>query len=188
MDLKGKSPTAFEFIFSAILPILMFFPAFVAGGMVIDSISEELENHTFDTLLSAPLTVSTAIGAKISAALLLTLAQCLAWLGLLRLNRIAIHNLGWVLLLAMITAGIITAGAAIITIFFRNRERSQFVYSLALLVVASGSLLANVSPIKALSRLAVGDFYAGGLDVLVFAAILAVLLLLLSRSTRRLKA
>ena len=38
-DLVGKSPTPFELIYSIILPVLMFFPAFVAGSMVIDSLT-----------------------------------------------------------------------------------------------------------------------------------------------------
>ena len=40
-DLQGKPATAFEFIYSVLLPILMFFPAFIAGSMVIDALTED---------------------------------------------------------------------------------------------------------------------------------------------------
>lgn len=186
-DLKGRPPTTFEFVYTVILPILMLFPAFVGGGMVVDSITEEIENDTLDTLLSAPLSLNAALGAKIAAALLLAVIQCIAWLILLRLNHIIIQHFSLVLALAAITAGIVTVGAAIITALFQDRERSQFVYSLALLAAASVSFLLDLSPIKTMARLAVGDYYTGAPDILVFAAILAALLLLFSRASQRLK-
>ncbi len=184
-DLKGQPPTTFEFIYSVILPILMFFPAFVAGGMVVDSISEEIENDTLDTLLSAPLSLNAVVGAKIAAAIFLAAIQCLAWLGLLHFNGIAIQNFGLVLLLAAITAGIVAFGAATITVVFQDRERSQFVFSLALLAAVSASFMLGVSPVNTVARLAIGDYYTNGLDVLVFASFLAVLVVVFSRATQR---
>jgi ABC-2 type transport system permease protein len=185
--LKGQPPTTFEFIYSVILPMLMFFPAFVAGGMVVDSLSEEVENNTFETLLSAPLTPNIAITAKIAAALILTAVQCLAWLGLLYMNGIEIHNRLLVLLLAIITAGIVTVLAATTAVALRDRERSQFVFSLVLLAVTSASYLLNFSPIQTISRLAIGDYYTGPLQVLAFAGVLALLLVVLLRMTRLVK-
>ncbi|MGB8215069.1 MAG: ABC transporter permease [Anaerolineales bacterium] len=184
-DLPGKPATAFEFIYSVLLPMLMFFPAFVAGSMVIDSLTEEVENNTLQTLLSAPLSLNEMVSAKISAALLLAVMQCLAWLGLLRLNGIAVQNPGWVICLAVIVAGITSGGAAVLAALFRDRERSQFIYSLALLAGAAGSTLLGFSPIQTLARLAVGDFYAGGWNVAIFAAFLALLWLLLWKVAHR---
>ncbi len=180
-DLKGSPPTAFEFIYSVIIPMLMLFPAFVTGSMVVDSLTEEVENNTLETLLSAPLSLNSISGAKITASLLLAAIQCALWLGLLGLNRIEIHNAGWVLLLATFIAAIIAVGAAIIAAMFKDRERSQFVYSLFTLVAASSSYLFNASPIKTISRLAIGDYYTGPLDLLAFAVVLAVMLLLFFR-------
>ena len=69
--LPGKPATAFEFIYSILLPMLMFFPAFVAGSMAIDALTEEVENNTLQTLLSAPLSLNGIVNAKICAAILL---------------------------------------------------------------------------------------------------------------------
>ena len=186
-DLKGTPPTQFEFVYSVILPVLMLFPAFITGGMVIDSLSEELTNNTFETLLSAPLSPNLAIGAKISAAVILACLQCIAWLGLLALNRFPVANAGWVLLLAVLCAAIIGTGAAIITVLLRDRERSQFVFALALLVSTAAAFLMDVSPIKPMARLAIGDYYSGGQDVVIFALFLAGLLAVFMRITRLLK-
>ncbi|RPH60928.1 MAG: ABC transporter permease [Chloroflexi bacterium] len=185
-DLKGKPSTSFEFVYSVLLPMLMFFPAFVAGSMSIDSLTEEVENNTLQTLLSAPLTINGMIAAKITAAVLISAMQCAAWLALLMLNGISIQNFGWIFLLAVIIAGITSTTAALGAVLLKDRERSQFIYSLALLAAASLSTLLDISPIKTISRLGIGDFYTNGWHVAFFAAVLAALFLLLLKTSRRL--
>jgi ABC-type Na+ efflux pump permease subunit len=184
-DMKGKPTTTFEFMYSVLIPMLMFFPAFVSGSMVVDSLSEEVENNTLQTLLSAPLTINQIIGAKIVAAVLLAVAQCLAWLVLLKLNGVDVENLPWVILLALIIAGITTTGAALGAVILRDRERSQFVYSLLLLAVTALSTLVDLSPIKTIARLAIGDPFTNGWNVAIFALFLAGMWLLLLRMSRR---
>jgi ABC-type Na+ efflux pump permease subunit len=187
-DLQGKPSTSFEFVYSVLLPMLMFFPAFVAGSMSIDSLTEEVENNTLPTLLSAPLSINGMLGAKIVAAVSLSTLQCIAWLVLLRLNGIDIQNLGWILTLAVIVAGIASTAAMLGAVLLKDRERSQFTYSLMLLAATAISTLLDLSPLKTLSRLAIGDYYTNGWNVAVFAAILAALVLVLMKVSRRLTA
>jgi ABC-2 type transport system permease protein len=184
-DLQGKPSTSFEFVYSVLLPLLMLFPAFVGGSLSIDSLTEEVENNTIQTLLSAPLTVNGLVAAKILSVVILSFVQCGAWLVLLKANGIAIQNIGWVFLLALIISGITSTSAALCAILLKDRERSQFVYALMLLVaVASGNLL-NLSPIVTLSRLAIGDHFISGWNVALFAVFLTGLYMLLSRVSRR---
>ena len=185
-DLKGRPSTSFEFVYSVLIPMLMFFPAFVAGSMSVDSLTEEVENNTLQTLLSAPLTINGMVGAKIVASVIISILQCAAWLSLLQLNGVAIQNTGWILLLALVVAGITSTSAALGAILLKDRERSQFIYSLILLAAAAISTLLNLSPIKTLSRLAIGDAYTSGWNVAFFAAFLAGLYLILSKTSRRL--
>ncbi len=184
--LKGKPSTSFEFVYSVLIPMLMLFPAFVAGSMSIDSLTEEVENNTLQTLLSAPLSINSMIGAKIVAAVILSVLQCAAWLALLQLNGIAIQHSGWILLLATIIAGLASTSAALGAVLLKDRERSQFIYSLMLLAAAAISTLLDISPIKTLSRLAIGDSYTNGWNVLAFGAFLAVLYFVLLKTSRRL--
>ena len=185
-DLKGKPSTSFEFVYSVLIPLLMFFPAFVSGSMTADSITEEVENNTLQTLLSAPLTINGMVGAKIISSIILSILQCIAWLTLLLWNGIAIQNTGWILLLAVIVAGITSTFAALSAVLLKDRERSQFIYSLMLLTAAAISTLLNLSPIVTLSRLALGDAYTTGWNVMIFAMFLAGLYLVLSKTSRRL--
>jgi len=175
-DIRGMPSTTYEFRYSVIIPILMFFPAFVAGSMVIDSISEELENRTLETLWSAPLSLNVIFGAKIAAGLVLAVGQCALWSMLLRFNRVPIRNLGLVLLFAAVIAAIIAVGSALIATYFKDRERSQFVYSLFILLSAGVSYLFDASPITLMIRLATGDYYTGIADIAVYGVLLLALL------------
>ncbi len=185
-DLKGKPSTSYEFIYSVLLPMLMLFPAFVAGSMSVDSLTEEIESKTLQTLLSTPLSINGMVSAKITSAVILSAAQCAAWLALLQANGIAIQNAGWILLLATIVAGILSISAMLGAVMLQDRERSQFIYSLILLAAAGISTLLNISPITVMSRLAIGDEFTGGWHVAVFAVILVGLYFVLRRMSRRL--
>jgi ABC-type Na+ efflux pump permease subunit len=184
-DLRGEPSTSFEFVYSVLLPLLMFFPAFVAGSLAIDALTEEFENDTMDTLLSAPLTVHGMIDAKVSSVVLLAIAQCGIWLGLLKLNGIVIQNTIWVFLLSLIVSGMTSMSAALGAVLLRDRERSQFMYALMLLTAIAVSNLLNVSPITILSRLAIGDYYTNGWTVALFAVFLAGVYLLLRKMSHR---
>ncbi len=184
-DLKGKPSTSFEFVYSVLLPMLMFFPAFVAGSMSIDALTEEVENKTLPTLLSAPLTINGIIGAKIVSAVILAALQCIAWLTLMQLNGIVIQNTGWILLLAVIVASLTSTSAMFVAVFLKDRERSQFIYSLALLAATGIGTLLDISPVKTISRLGIGDPYTNGWNVAVFAVLLLVLYLFLVKASRR---
>jgi ABC-type Na+ efflux pump permease subunit len=183
-DLQGEPSTSFEFVYSVLLPILMFFPAFVAGSLSIDSLTEEFENNTMQTLLSAPLTVNGMISAKILSVFALSFLQCGAWLVLLKLNGIAIQNMGSIFLLALIVSGITSIAAALCAILLKDRERSQFIYALLLLAGVAISNLLNLSPIIILSRLAIGDHFISGWNVALFAIVLTGLYLLLWKVSR----
>jgi len=187
-DLKGKPSTSFEFVYSILLPMLMFFPASIAGGMAIDSLTEEVENNTLQTLLSAPITVNRMLGAKIVAVVIISSLQCLAWLILIQLNGVVVQQSGWILMLAIIVSGITSTIAMLGALLLKDRERSQFIYSLILMAVVALSTLLDLSPIKTLSRLAIGDYYTSGWNVLFFAGILIGLFLLLLKTSRRLVA
>jgi hypothetical protein len=128
------------------------------------------------------------IGAKISSVLMLSVVQCGAWLVLLKLNGIAIQNSGWIFLLALVVSGITSTFAALCAILLLDRERSQFLYALTLLVGVAMSSLLNLSPIVTLSRLAIGDPFISGWGVAYFAIFLSGLYLLLRKVSRRLVA
>jgi len=164
----------------------MFFPAFVAGSMVIDSISEELENHTLETLWAAPVSLKLILGAKIAAALLLAVVQCALWLTLLRFNGVQVQKAGLVLLLAAMIAAIIAVGSALISMYFKDRERSQFTYSIFVSLSGGLSYFFDLSPTTLMTRFATGDYYTDIADTAMYFVLLLALVATLSLAAKKL--
>ena len=185
-SMQGTPPTTYEFLYASLIPLLMFFPAFVAGSMVVDSISEEFEGHTLDTLRCAPVSSGAVFGAKVVAAVILAVLQSTLWTLLLHLNRIHLHRLGLVLLLSEVVAGMNAVAAALVATYFKDRERSQFVYSLLVLISVSSGYLLGASPVTLMTRLSTGDYYTGVGDVAVYVAVLLVLAALFIPTSRKL--
>mgnify|MGYP006283864663 CR=1 FL=1 len=188
-DVEGRPSTTYEFRYAVIVPVLMLFPAFVSGSMVVDSISEEFESRTMQTLRAAPVSMSTILAGKIVSGLVLAVAQCLLWLLLLRVNRTHVQRPALMLVLATLLAATISIGAALIALAFEDRERSQFVYSITIPLLAGASYLVGLTPTTLIARLATGDYYAGTLDVLVYVLpLLALMAVLFGRARRGLRA
>ncbi|MBN1689591.1 MAG: ABC transporter permease [Dehalococcoidia bacterium] len=185
-DVMGKPFSTYEFLYTIIIPILMFFPAFIAGSMVIDSISEEIENKTLDTLLSAPVSINWITGAKIIASVVVGAFQCILWVVLLGFNGFTIQNTPMVLLLSIMVTAIVAVIALLVALVFRDRERSQFIYSLVILVLFSLAYFIRPSPFALVARLSTGDPYVGAAHLLFYAAALAVLALAAPFVTQRL--
>ena len=142
---------------------------------MIDSISEEIENKTLDTLLSAPVSINWVTGAKIIASVVVGVLQCVLWVVLLGFNGFAIQNVGMILLLSMMVTGIIAMIALMVSLVFRDRERSQFIYSLVILVMFSFAYFVSPSPFALVARLATGDPFVGAMQLIVYLAALVVL-------------
>lgn len=174
--LGGRPSTTYEFRYTVIVPILMLFPAFVAGSMVVDSVSEEYETQTMEILRAAPVSMGTILGGKIAAGLTLAIAQCLLWLLLLRINGTTVQRPSLVVLLAGTLAADVSLGSALIAIAFRERERAQFVYSIGIPLIAGALYLLGISPTTVIARLATGDVYAGLAEVSVFAIPMVVMI------------
>lgn len=174
-DLGGKQSTTFEFLYAVIIPVLMFFPALIAGSITVDTISEEMQNKTLDTLWAAPLSLGRIFSSKIFAAVVTALVQCILWVILLRINSFAVSNIAGVLTLAMLIAFCVSFGAGIIALFFRDRDRAQFVFSIVLVMMAGLSYLVDPAPFELMTRLAAGSRGVGWLQVVSYLLPLAAL-------------
>jgi len=187
-DMGGKPYTTYEFLYTVIIPVLMFFPAFVAGSMLIDTVSEEIEGKTMATLLSSPVSLTQVLGAKAVAAIVLAVIQCVLWSCLLRLNNFEIQNLGIVLFFAVIVAVIVTLISLLISVLFHDRERSQFVYSITVVVAVGLSFFLNPSPFSIISRLATGDSFLSVWQILLYLLPLILLAVAFPLVSRRIQA
>ena len=151
---RVSSSNKLEFVYVALLPLLMFTPAFISGGLVIDMITEEFERKTLEMLLVSPVSLLDVVGGKTLVATAIAPVQSLAWMLLLGLNGIQISNFTEILLVVtMISLTLVTAGS-MIAVLCKERGTAQLFYSLVLILLFMSSYLYTNSPLNLVSRLA----------------------------------
>ncbi|MFB6299821.1 MAG: ABC transporter permease [Halobacteriales archaeon] len=150
------SPT-FEFVYTVLLPLLMFLPAFISGSVAADAITEEYDQGTLDLLRVTPLSLTQIVDGKMLAMTLLVPLQTGAWILLLGMNNIPVNN-GLALLTLTTAAGaiVVILGSGL-ALAFRSRRQVQFLYSIGVLVLFGGSYLLPESPANTVAKLAIGS-------------------------------
>jgi ABC-type Na+ efflux pump permease subunit len=149
------STTYFEFIYVALLPLLMFTPAFISGGLVIDFITEEFERKTMELLMVSPVSLFEIISGKVLLATAIVPLQSFAWMFLLAANMIPIKNPIEILTVVTLIGLILVLLSSIISLTFKDRGVAQLIYSLVLIFLFMSSYLFTNSPLNLVSRLSV---------------------------------
>jgi len=155
-EILKKTSTYFEFIYGVLVPLLVFTPVFISGGLIIDMVTEEYERKTMEMLEVAPMSFSQILNGKMLVAVLIVPMQALLWIALVGVNRIAVHNITGILLVITVIAVDIVLLGAIIAIKYRDRTISQYLYSLMLIFLFLGVYLFADSPFNLVTRLASG--------------------------------
>ncbi|MFB6187820.1 MAG: ABC transporter permease [Halobacteriaceae archaeon] len=151
---KIESNPYFSFVYTILLPLLMFLPVFISGSIITDTITEEIERGTLELLAVSPVTDIEIIEGKAITPAGLVPIQVLVWIALLTLNEIQIANP--IAITAYVTSlGIVavTLGATL-GLTIRNRQRAQLMYSFAILFLFGIATLAPESPGNIIAKLA----------------------------------
>lgn len=162
-NIPKKTSTYFEFIFGILIPLLVFTPVFISGGLIIDMLTEEYERKTMDLLLVTPMSFSQILNGKMITAIIIVPAQAFLWLLLVRLNGVVVHNIGLILLLSGIIAAIVVIIGAIIAVKYKKRMISQYLYSLVLILMFLMGYLFTNSPFNLVTRLSADSIGAQAL-------------------------
>lgn len=162
-DIPKKTSTYFEFIYGILIPLLVLTPVFISGGLIIDMLTEEFERKTMDLLFVSPISFSEILDGKMLTAVIIVPLQASLWLMLVSLNRVAVYNIGIIMLLISIIAYIIVLIGAIIAVKYRERVISQYIYSLILILLFLVAYLFPGSPLNLVTRLSSGATGAGAL-------------------------
>ena len=170
-EILKKTSTYFEFIYGILIPLLVFTPIFISGGLIIDMVTEEYERKTIDLLEVAPMSFSEILSGKMLVSVLIVPMQALLWLALVGLNRIAVHNIPVIMLVTTVIAVDIVLLGAIIAVKYRDRTLSQYLYSLILICLFLGAYLIADSPFNLVTRLSSGA--AGGEQAIAGIAVYA---------------
>jgi len=151
------SSTYFEFVYVALLPLLVFTPAFISGGLIIDFITEEYERKTMDLLLASPASLLEIISGKAILAILIVPVQSFVWMLLLAMNWIRISNPIEILLVVTLIAAVLVLSSTMIAVYFKDRGVAQLLYSLVLIFLFMSSYLFTNSPLNLVSRLSINS-------------------------------
>jgi ABC-2 type transport system permease protein len=158
-----------SFFLGYLIPLILFFPIFMSGGIVVDSMVGERERGTLEPLLAAPLPRLGIVTGKFLGIFAFIGLQCLLWLTILALRGVPVSNFWEVLILLLAVNGGVISLALLLSVYSSSTKGANislmFMYVMVFtLLVTSLSLeffnprgaLALV-PFIAVSRLAVGE-------------------------------
>ena len=172
---NGISPS-FKFIYLVLIPLLVITTALSAGGLFIDLLSEEIESRTAHVLLSTPLRPWEIIVGKVAAALVLSAILTPVWLVLLMINGINIARPELVLVLTLSISSLFVAIACLSSLG-GDRERSQLVFSLAIVGLLPLFYISPFMPSGLIARVSAGSYFLP-VEITLYAATSASLLIL----------
>mgnify|MGYP005850590645 CR=1 FL=1 len=147
----------FDFMYTVLLPLLVFLPVFISGSITVDSITEEIDRGTLELLRVAPVSLTTIVDGKALAMIAIAPLQAMAWLALLSANGVAIANGGWLFALATASAVLIVAFAAGISLVAANRRSAQRLFSVGVLLLFVLLSCSPANPANTAALLAIGS-------------------------------
>lgn len=146
-----------SFVYTVLIPMLIFLPSFISGAIVVDTVIQDRKTGMVDILRTPPVTDTELVIGKLLVPLMLGPLQVMAWILLLSVNGISVHNtLIIVGIAAAITSVAVTVGV-FITRYFDNRGSAQFGYSSVLVLLIGLSTLLPELPTTTIGRLALGS-------------------------------
>lgn len=168
--------TFYEFIYALLIPLLLFMPAIISAGLVIDLITEEYQQQTLDTLRTTPASMMEIVGGKIVACILLIPLQAGIWLILLTINGIRIASLPEILLQVSAASTALILIASLCALHYRDRTKAQFIFSTTAVVLLLLVLAFPGNPLNMIALLASGS--PAPLHIPVLAGFLSLCLIL----------
>lgn len=170
IKIPSGASTVFKFIYLVLIPLLAITTAVVSAGLTIDSVCEEIETKAIDVLLSTPLSPFKISMAKILTPLIFSSSLTAIWLSLLSINGIEIIKPAEAFLISVSISALFISLAYLIATRFKERERSQLIFS----IFAAGILPLLVT--KAQSPAIIAGRAAAGSEFDIFAATIFILL------------
>ncbi len=155
-DAPESTPT-FSFTYTVLLPLLAFLPTFISGSVAADAITEEFDEDTLDLLRVTPLSITEILDGKMLAMIALAPAQAAAWLVLLWLNGTTMVQPVAILAIVTGTATLLVAIGSGLAVRMRDRQSTQLLYSLAVLLVFGLATLLPESPPNLIAKFAIGS-------------------------------
>ena len=175
LDTQAKGGS-YAFVYSLLVPLLVFLPVVLAGALCADSLTEEVQRKTLSLLLASPATPADVVEGKLLANVAIAPLLSVAWFLLLAMNRLPIPVGGAIAiaLLATATAYLLGLLACAIALATRDRNKAHVLYAACMMFLLGASLALPVSPINAVALLAAGSATTGAYLLVAGAVALCV--------------
>ncbi len=175
-EIQEGSSITFRFIYAVLIPLLIITTAIISGGLVIDLMSEEYETKTYEVILSTPLSSSEFISSKIFVSLLISTILSVIWIALVYIN-VGINNPAMILILSVSVSMIFSSLGSISSLVFKDRERSQLVFSIISVSVVTASFTSRSMIAGIAGRISAGSYFTS-MEFLAYPFLGASLLIL----------
>ncbi|MFH1722119.1 MAG: ABC transporter permease [Candidatus Altiarchaeota archaeon] len=143
---SGKASREIEIYYIFTIPLLLFLPSLIAGSLVIDSITEDLENKTIINLMEAPLKGFQIVLGKNLGAIIICMAQSVAWVFILSFLSLGIQNHMSLIFISFLYTVIFTNIGSFVSLRLKNLRNSQVVHTgVSMASISLFSPLANLS-------------------------------------------
>ncbi len=185
----------FEVFYVFTIPLLFFMPTVMAGSLIIDSLSEEMESKRILNLMLAPLRSEAIVIGKCLGSLIVTIPHGLIWVIVLSFTYFKVENHLGVLFFFILYSVFFILSGAIISLFMRHNRQSQLAYTfIAIGAISLFSPSANMSdyfitfsPAYIITNIALGaSIFAYGWQILTIITVNIALLIVLLKSSKRL--
>lgn len=188
----GKKPLPMDIIYGILLPLLIISIAVMSGNLVINLITNEIENKTYDTLLSSPIDAQTFIYGKAVVSMFLALLQIIMVIVILNMSKFTVSNPLILIVLVMSYTLILISIAVISAAIAKTRDNAQNLFALFLFpfvamilpfsftLIEKLGFLINLTPIYLMASLSAGNANFEVISGVTITAVLSVILFLLS--------
>lgn len=124
-ETKEKSSQFSEFFMSYLVPLMLFFPIFMIGSLVLDSVVGEKEKKTIETLLASPVPPSAIVVGKFLAFSFIVFAQILIWLGIFYVYGIHMQNAIFIVIFLMMINSCVLGAAVALGIYSKSVKEAN---------------------------------------------------------------
>ncbi len=118
------------FFLTYLVPLMLFFPLFTVGSIILDSVVGERERKTFESLLVSPIKRSDAVIAKFLSISIFVLIQVALWLIVLEWFGAPIKNRAVALIFIMIIDSAIISTALLLAYYSRTVKEANILLML----------------------------------------------------------
>jgi ABC-type Na+ efflux pump permease subunit len=187
-----KKPLPVDIIYGILLPLLIISIAVMSGNLVINLVTNEIENKTYDTLLSSPIDVQTFVYGKTLVSMFLALLQIIMVIVILNMSRFTVSNPAVLIVLVMSYTLILISIAVISSAIAKTRDNAQNLFALFLFpfvamilpfsfeLISKIGFLINLMPIYLMASLASGNVNFEVILGVIITAVISVILFVLS--------